>query len=55
MPDLGGDEAIVKFSMKEPVQKTKDLIAAHNLSIDNMMKTLDLGGLPAASIAVAKG
>lgn len=54
LPNLGGDEAIVKFSMKEPVETTKDLIAAHNLTIDNMMKTLDLGGLPAASIAVAK-
>lgn len=54
LPNLGGDEAIVKFSMKAPVEKTKDLIAAHNLTIDNMMKTLDLGGLPAASIAVAK-
>ena len=34
----------VKFSLKEPAEETKDLIAVHNITAANMHKALDLGG-----------
>ena len=34
----------VKFSLKEPAEETKDLIAVHNITTANMHKALDLGG-----------
>ena len=33
-----------KFSLKEPAEETKDLIAVHNITTENMHKALDLGG-----------
>ncbi|HJB75544.1 MAG TPA: hypothetical protein IAA37_07745 [Candidatus Eubacterium faecale] len=42
----------VKFSLKDPVEETKDLIAVHNISESNLLKSLDLGGFPMPSIAV---
>ena len=44
----------VKFSLKEPAEETKDLIAVHNITAENMHKALDLGGFPMPSIAVMK-
>ncbi|MGN1432876.1 MAG: hypothetical protein ACI4XI_04150 [Ruminococcus sp.] len=44
----------VKFSLREPVEQKKDLVAVHNLSEEKMMKSLSLGGLPMPSIAIAK-
>ena len=44
----------VKFSLKEPAEETKDLIAVHNITTANMRKALDLGGFPMPSIAVMK-
>lgn len=41
-----------KFSLKEPIEETKNLIALHNLTSDKLMKTLDLGGFPMPSIAI---
>ena len=43
-----------KFSLKEPAEETKDLIAVHNITTENMHKALDLGGFPMPSIAVMK-
>lgn len=43
-----------KFSLKDPVEETKDLIALHNIAEDNLIKTLKLGGFPMPSIAVTK-
>ena len=43
-----------KFSVKRNVEEVNDLIAVHNLSVENANKSLDLGGLPMASIAVLK-
>lgn len=43
-----------KFSLKSPVEETRDLIAVHNLSEENLQKLLKLGGLPAPSIAIAR-
>lgn len=43
-----------RFSLKEPVEETKELIALHNLNEDKLRKTLELGGFPMPSIAVTK-
>lgn len=47
-------ENVNKFSLKEPVEQKKDLVAVHNLSEEKMLKSLSLGGLPMPSIAIAK-
>lgn len=44
----------IRFSLKSPVEETKDLVAVHNLSEENLQKSLKLGGLPAPSIAIAR-
>ena len=44
----------IRFSLSEPVEETKDLIAVHNLRGDELVKSLELGGLPMPSIAVIK-
>ena len=44
----------MRFSMKENVEETKDLIAVHNMQVSELERTLDLGGLPMPSIAVIK-
>lgn len=43
-----------KFSLKEPVEETKDLVAVHNLSETKLLKTMELEGFPMPSIAVTK-
>ena len=43
-----------KFSMREPVEETRDLIALHNMTLDNLRGALKLGGLPMPSIAIVK-
>lgn len=49
--DTGGN---TRFSMKSPVEKTKNLLALHNLTERNLLDALKLGGLPMPSIAVVK-
>ena len=43
-----------KFSMREPVEETRDLLALHNMTMDNLRGALKLGGLPMPSIAIVK-
>lgn len=43
-----------KFSLKEPIEETKDLVAVHNLTESKLLKTLELGAFPMPSIAVTK-
>lgn len=43
-----------KFSLKEPVEERGNLIALHNISADNLLSTLKLGGFPMPSIAITK-
>lgn len=43
-----------KFSLRENVEETKDLVAVHNLSAEKLLKSLNLGGLPMPSIAIMK-
>ena len=47
-------EKDVKFSLKEPVEETKDLIAVHNMTSDELIKSFELGGLPMPSIALLR-
>lgn len=44
----------IRFSLKEPVEETKDLIAVHNMQQSELLKTIDLGGFPMPLIAVTK-
>lgn len=44
----------IRFSLKRPVEQTKDLIAVHNVRTENLMQTLELGGFPMPSLAVMK-
>lgn len=54
-PSTGfSSETKTKFSLQSPVEETKDLVAVHNLSEENLQKSLKLGGLPAPSIAIAR-
>lgn len=43
-----------KFSLSEPVEKVGSLVAVHNLDAKKLQGNLELGGLPAPSIAVTK-
>lgn len=49
-----GDEGKLKFSLREPVEQTRDLVAVHNLTEQNLRDAFYLGGLPMPSIAVVK-
>ena len=44
----------MKFSLKDSVEDTRDLIAVHNIASSELLKTLALGGFPMPSIAVVK-
>ena len=44
----------IRFSLSNPVEETKDLLAVHNLTSEQVLKSLGLGGLPMPSIAVLK-
>lgn len=44
-----------KFSLKKPLEETKNLLALHNLTEKNLLDAVRLGGLPMPSIAVVKG
>lgn len=44
----------IRFSMKKPVEETKNLIAVHNVYMNKLEDALKLGGLPAPSIAITK-
>lgn len=43
-----------RFSLEEPVEETRNLVALHNLTADKLLKALALGGFPMPSIAVTK-
>ena len=43
-----------KFSLRGSVEETHDLIAVHNLTEENLVSSLDIGGLPSPSIAIIK-
>ena len=43
-----------QFLLREPVEETRDLLALHNMTADNLRGALKLGGLPMPSIAIVK-
>lgn len=45
---------LVRFSLADPVEETKNLVAVHNSSVKGLMESLKLGGLPSPSIAIVK-
>lgn len=49
-----GTAQVERFSMRTPVEETRDLIAVHNLTEENLVSSLDIGGLPSPSIAIVK-
>ena len=53
IPD--NSEKSKRFSLKDPIEETNNLIAQHNISVDNLRKAFNLGGFPMPSIAITKG
>lgn len=51
--DVISDEG--RFSLKDTIEETRNLIAQHNLGADNLKKAFGLGGFPMPSIAITKG
>lgn len=49
-----GENVKEKFSLRDTVEETKDLVAVHNLSEEKLIKSLRLGGLPMPSIAILR-
>jgi hypothetical protein len=43
-----------KFSLDEPVEEKRNLIAVHNLHEEDLRGALELGGMPSPSIAIVK-
>lgn len=48
----GTEKSKTRFQLKEPIEETKDLIAAHNVDADKLNKMLDYDGIPMPSIAI---
>ena len=51
---IAPSDGSVKFSLRENVEQTKDLVAVHNLTEEKLLKAMKLGGFPMPSIAVTK-
>lgn len=51
---FNSDSDDIRFSLREPVERTNDLIAVHNLTERNLLDAMNLGGLPSPSIAIVK-
>lgn len=49
-----GENVNPQFSLKAPVEETKNLLALHNLTEKNLLDAAKLGGLPMPSIAIVK-
>lgn len=49
-----GENVKPQFSLKAPVEETKNLLALHNLTEKNLLDAAKLGGLPMPSIATVK-
>ena len=43
-----------RFSLDDPVEETKTLVAMHNMTEEKLRRTLDIGAWPAPSIAIVK-
>lgn len=49
-----GENVKPQFSLKAPVEETKNLLVLHNLTEKNLLDAAKLGGLPMPSIAIVK-
>ena len=49
-----GENVKPQFSLKVPVEETKNLLVLHNLTEKNLLDAAKLGGLPMPSIAIVK-
>jgi hypothetical protein len=47
-------EGQAKFSLSEPIEESRDLIAVHNLNESKLKESLEIGGLAMPSIAIVK-
>lgn len=53
--DGGGNvKPKTRFSLDEPVEETKTLVAMHNMTEEKLRRTLDIGAWPSPSIAIVK-
>lgn len=52
--DGGNVKPKTRFSLDEPVEETKTLVAMHNMTEEKLRRTLDIGAWPAPSIAIVK-
>lgn len=52
--EAGDTTGQTRFSLKSPVEETKNLLALHNLDEGKLMKALSIGGFPMPSIAITK-
>ena len=43
-----------RFSMKTPVERKGDLVAVHNVRADNLLKDINMGGIPMPSVAIVQ-
>jgi len=48
------EKPATKFSMKNHIEQTRDLIAIHNLTEENLLDSVELGGFPMPSIAIIR-
>lgn len=44
----------IRFSLRQPVEQVGDLVAIHNLGVEELLKSLRIGGMPMPSIAVTR-
>ena len=50
--EINSHKSQPKFQMKQPIETVKDLVAMHNISVQNLIDALDRQGLPMPSLAV---
>ena len=48
------DNMDIRFSLSKVVEETKDLMALHNLHSSELLKQLQMGGMPYPSVAITK-
>lgn len=52
--EISGTNEKKDLTGNEKIEKTKDFIAVHNLTMDQLMKDINMGGFPSPSIAIIR-
>lgn len=52
--EISGTKEKKDLTGNEKIEKTKDFIAVHNLTMDQLMKDINMGGFPSPSIAIIR-